>query len=58
MSFFALSTLILINIIDVMSFINVIIIIRVFNTIIIIDFFIENTVLNINVLNFSAYSTR
>ena len=32
--------------------------IRVFNMIIIIDFFIENIVLNVNVLNFFAYSTR
>ena len=41
-----------------MNFINVIIMIRVFNVIIIIDFFIENAVLNVNVLNFFAYLTR
>ena len=30
----------------------------VFNMIVIIDFFIENAVLNVNVLNFSLYSAR
>ena len=32
--------------------------IRVFDMIIIIDFFVEDVVLNVNVLNFSAYSAR
>ena len=58
MSFFALSTLTLINIIDVINFINVIIMIHIFDVTAIIDFFIENDVLNVNALNFSSYSTR
>ena len=45
------------NKIDMINFINVVMI-RVFDIIVIIDFFIENVVLNINVLNFSSYSTR
>ena len=57
MSFFAFSTLILINIIDIVSFTDVIVMIRIFDVIVIIDFFIENVVL-INDLNFSSYSTR
>ena len=57
MSFFAFSTLILTNIIDIVSFINVVIMIRVLDVIVIIDFFAENAVL-INDLNFSSYSTR
>ena len=44
--------------IDVMSFINVIIMIYIFDMIVIIDFFVENVVLNVNVLNFSTYSAR
>ena len=44
--------------IDVISFINVIIMVYIFDMIVIIDFFVENTVLNVNVLNFSAYSAR
>ena len=32
--------------------------IRVFNMIVIIDFFVENIVLNVNVLNLFAYSAR
>ena len=55
MSFLTLiSTLILTNKIDIIDFINNIII-RVFNVIVIINFFIENIVLNINILNFSSY---
>ena len=57
MSFFVFSTLILININNVVNFIDVIIMIYVFNIIVIIDFFIENVVL-INDLNFSSYSAR
>ena len=58
MSFFALiSTFTLTNIIDIVNFKNVIIVIRVF-VIAAIDFFIENIVLNINVLDFSSYSAR
>ena len=57
MSFFASSTLILTNIIDIVSFINVIVMIRVLDIIVIIDFFVENVVL-INDLNFSSYSAR
>ena len=57
MSFFAFSTLILINIIDIVGFINVVVVIRVLDVIIIIDFFAENIVL-INDLNFSSYSAR
>ena len=57
MSFFAFSTLILTNIIDIVSFINVVMMIRVFDIIVIIDFFAENAVL-INDLNFSSYSAR
>ena len=44
--------------INIVNFINVIIMIRVFDMIIIIDFFVEDVVLNVNVLNFSAYSAR
>ena len=58
MSFFASSTLILINIIDIVNFINVVIMIHVFDIIIIIDFFAEDAVLNVNFLNFFTYSTR
>ena len=43
--------LILTNKIDIINFINVKIV-RILNIIIIINFFIENVVLNINVLNF------
>ena len=57
MSFFAFSTLILTNIIDIVGFTNVIVMIRVLDMIVIIDFFAENAVL-INDLNFSSYSTR
>ena len=57
MSFFAFSTLILINIIDIVNFINVVMMIRVFDIIVIIDFFAENAVL-INDLNFFSYSAR
>ena len=58
MSFFAsISIFTLINIIDVVNFKDVIIMIRVF-MIVAIDFFIENIVLNINVLDFSLYSAR
>ena len=58
MSFLTLiSILTLTNKIDMISFINAIMI-RVFNIIIIINFFVENVVLNINVLNFSSYSIR
>ena len=57
MNFFAFSTLILTNMIDIVSFINVVMMIRVFDVIVIIDFFVENVVL-INDLNFSSYSTR
>ena len=58
MSFFASSTLILTNIIDIMNFISVIMMIRVFDVIVIIDFFAEDAVLNVNVLDFFAYSAR
>ena len=51
------SILILTNKIDMINSINAIMI-RVFNMINIIDFFIENIVLNVNVLNFSSYSAR
>ena len=44
--------------IDVVNFINGVIMIRIFDMIIIIGFFVENAVLNVNVLNFFAYSTR
>ena len=57
MSFFAFSTLILTNIIDIVNFINVVMMIRVLDVIVIIDFFAENAVL-INDLNFSSYSAR
>ena len=57
MNFFAFSTLILINIIDIVGFINVVMMIRVLDVIIIIDFFAENIVL-INDLNFFSYSAR
>ena len=57
MSFFAFSTLTLINIIDIVNFINVVMMIRVFDIIVIIDFFAKNIVL-INDLNFSSYLTR
>ena len=57
MNFFAFSTLILTNMIDIVSFINVVMMIRVFDVIVIIDFFAENVVL-INDLNFFSYSTR
>ena len=57
MSFFAFSTLILINMIDIVGFINVVVMIRVFDMIVIIDFFAENVVL-INDLNFFSYSAR
>ena len=39
------------------DFINVVII-RILNMIVIINFFVENVVLNVNVLNFFSYSTR
>ena len=55
MSFFASSTLILTNIIDVVNFIDAVMMIRVFDMIVIIDFFIEDAALNVNVFNFSAY---
>ena len=57
MSFFASSTLILTDIIDIVGFTNVVVMIRVFDMIVIIDFFAENAVL-INDLNFSSYSAR
>ena len=41
-----------------MGFISVIIMIRVFDVIVIIDFFVENAVLNVNVLNFFTYLAR
>ena len=44
--------------IDVINFMNAIMMIRVFDIIVIIDFFIEDVVLNVNVLNFSSYSIR
>ena len=44
--------------INVINFINVIIMVHIFNIIVIVDFFAEDAVLNVNVLNFSAYSTR
>ena len=57
MSFFISSTLILTNMIDIVSFINVVVMIRVLDVIVIVDFFAENAVL-INDLNFSSYLTR
>ena len=58
MSFFVSSILTLTNMIDIVNFIIIIMIIRIFDVIVIIDFFVENTVLNVNVLNFSSYLTR
>ena len=43
--------------INIMNFKDVIIVIRVF-VIVAVDFFIENVVLNVNVLDFSSYLTR
>ena len=43
--------------IDIMKFMSIIIMIRVFDVIAIV-FFIENAVLNVNVLNFSSYLAR
>ena len=57
MSFFTSSTLILIDMIDIMNFTDVVVMIRVLDVIVIIDFFIENAVL-INDLNFFSYSAR
>ena len=51
------STLTLTNKTDVINFINAIMI-RVLDMIDIIDFFAENIVLNMNVLNFSSYSAH
>ena len=51
------SILILTSKIDMIDFINAIMI-RILDMIIIINFFIENVILNVNILNFSLYSTR
>ena len=53
----SISILALTSKIDVIDFINIVII-RVLDVINIINFFIKNIVLNVNVLNFSSYSTR
>ena len=53
----SISILILTSKIDMINFINVIMI-RVFDVIIIINFFVENIVLNVNILNFSSYSAH
>ena len=57
MSFFAFSTLILTNIINIVNFTDVVVVVRVLDMIVIIDFFAEDAVL-INDLNFSSYSAR
>ena len=53
----SISILTLTSKIDVINFINVVMI-RVFDMIVIINFFIENAVLNVDILNFFSYSTR
>ena len=55
MSFFALSTLVLTNMIDIVGFINVVVI-RIFDVIAVVDFFVK--VVLINDLNFSSYLAR
>ena len=51
------SILILTDKIDIINFINVIMI-RVFDMIDVIDFFVEDIILNMNILDFSLYSAR
>ena len=58
MSFLAsTSILALTDRIDVIGFIGVVVV-RVFDVIVIIDFFVEDVVLNVDVLDFFSYSIR